>query len=73
MLCLNMMHITDFNREEGKKENLVAPAQADRAAFLTQQISHSPSPQEQPPGKIHSAAQDPTAPFVGTYPLVQRC
>lgn len=63
------MHITHFNREEGKKANLVAPAHAGRAAFLTHRISHSPSPREQPPGKIHSTAQDPTAPFVGTYLL----
>lgn len=73
MLCLNIMHITYFNREEEEKANLAAPAQAGRAASLTHQISHSPSPQEQPPGKIHSTAQDPTAPFVGTYPFLWRC
>lgn len=63
------MHITYFNKEEGRRENLAAPARAGREAFLTHRISYSPSPREQPLGKIHSTPQDPAAPFVATYPF----
>jgi len=63
------MHVTYFNKEEGRGGNLAAPAHAGREAFLTHWISHSPSPREQLPGKIHSSPQNPTAPFVGTYPF----